>query len=102
MLSSTTIASHQLPALKDISRDSPIRVSTGQMSTEIEFEGPGHGKVLVQDIENPGVTAPGSLVDIQALLPNQSVVLERAETNDQLALILQYKGRSLGLDIRWH
>ncbi|MCJ1464795.1 hypothetical protein MMC07_003408 [Pseudocyphellaria aurata] len=102
LLSSTTIASEQLPALRDISRESPIRVSTGQMSTEIEFEGPGHGKVLMQHIENPGIAATGTFVDVEELLPNESLVLERAEISDQLALVLHYKGRSLGLDLRWH
>lgn len=102
LLSSTSIASRQLPVLKDISHDSPIRVSAGQISTEIEFQGPGHGKVLVQNIENPGVGAPGTFVDIQALLPNDSLLLERAECDDQLALILQYHRRFLRLDIRWH
>lgn len=102
LLSSTSIASRQLPVLKDISRDSPIRVSAGKMSTEIEFRGPGQGKVLVQNIENPGITASGTFVDIEALLPNDSLLLERAETDDQLALILQYRRRSLRLDIRWH
>lgn len=102
LLSSTSIASRQLPVLKDISRDSPIRVSTGRISTEILFQGPGQGKVLVQNIENPGVSAAGRFVNLEALLPNQSLVLERAESDDQLALILQYQRRSLRLDIRWH
>lgn len=102
LLSSTSIASRQLPVLQDISHDSPIRVSAGQISTEIEFQGPGQGKVLVQNIENPGVSAPGTFVDIQALLPNDSLLLERAESDDQLALILQYHRRFLRLDMRWH
>lgn len=102
LLSSTSIASRQLPVLKDISRDSPIRVSTGKISTEILFQGPGQGKVLVQNIENPGVSAAGKFINLEALLPNQSLLLERAETDDQLALILQYQRRSLRLDIRWH
>lgn len=102
LLSSTSIASRQLPVLKDISCDSPIRVSAGKISTEIEFQGLGQGKVLVQNIENPGVAAPGTFVDIEALLPNDSLLLERAEIDDQLALILQYHRRFLRLDIRWH
>lgn len=102
LLSSTSIASRQLPVLKDVSRDSPIRVSAGKISTEIEFQGQGQGKILVQNIENPGVAAPGTFVDIEALLPNDSLLLERAETDDQLALILQYHRRFLRLDIRWH
>ncbi|MCJ1429447.1 hypothetical protein MMC29_007361 [Sticta canariensis] len=102
LLSSTSIASRQLPVSKDISRDSPIRVSSGRISTEILFQGPGQGKVRVQKIENPGVSAAGRFINLEALLPNQSLLLERAETDDQLALILQYQRRSLRLDIRWH
>ncbi|MCJ1262668.1 hypothetical protein MMC22_002538 [Lobaria immixta] len=102
LLSSTSIASCQLPVLKDISRDSPLRVSAGKISTEIEFQGPGHGRVLVENVEDPGVNVPGTFVDIEALSPNDSLLLERAETDDEMALILQYRHRSLRLDIRWH
>lgn len=102
LLSSTSIASCQLPVLKDISHDCPLRVSAGKFSTEIECQGPGQGKVLVQNIDGPGVDAPGTFVDIEALLPNDSLLLERAENDDQMTLILQYRHRSLRLDIRWH
>lgn len=74
------------------------------MSTEIEFEGPGQGRVVVQSIQNPSRKAPhATFVDVSTLLPNQPLRLEQVvENNDQFALILQNRRHCLRIDMQWH
>lgn len=100
-LSSTTIALHQLPIQRTITAISPFRLEIGKMSTQIEFEGAGEGRIGVQTIQELNPDFPGTLIDIGALLPDDSIRVENASRNEQLVLRLRYHRQVVQLCLQW-
>lgn len=100
-LSSSTINSTQFPLLRPISTTSPLRISSGKIRTEITFEGPGQGRVLVQRVSNPSNKSGAAFVDVRSLLPGgESVRVERGD-GDEFAVVLRNKGDCMRIDLRW-
>ena len=96
-----TIIPGQILVQRIISEIAPLRIQAGKMSADIELEGSGQGKIGVQAIQDLGFDAPGTLVDIGAILPNDSIVVERAETDDDLILRLRYQHESVLVSLQW-
>lgn len=100
-LSSSTISSTQFPLLRPISSASPLRVSSGNIRTEITFEGSGQGRVLVQRVSNPSNKSGAAFVDVRSLLPGgEPVKVERGD-GDEFAVVLRNKGDCMRIDLRW-
>lgn len=100
-LSSSTITSAQFPLLRPISATSPLRISSGKIRTEITFEGPGQGRVLVQKVSNPSNKSGAAFVDVRSLLPGGEPVRVERGDGDGFAVVLKNKGDCMRLDLRW-
>lgn len=99
-LSSTMIPS-PTPVHRTLSEIAPLRLQAGKISANVEFEGPGRGKIHVQSNHDPDPGAPGTLIDLGTFLPNDSVLVERAESDDHLTLNLRYQHDSVLLSLQW-
>lgn len=99
--SSSTITSTQFPLLRPISATSSLRISSGNLRTEITFEGPGQGRVLVQRVSNPSKKSGAALVDVLSLLPGGEPVRVERGDGDEFAVVLRNKGDCLRIDLRW-
>lgn len=100
-LSSSTITSTQFPFLRLISATSPLRISSGKLRTEITFEGPGQGRVLVQRVSNPSKKSGAAFVDVRSLLPGGEPVRVEQGDADEFAVVLRNKGDFLRIDLKW-
>lgn len=100
-LSSSTINSAQFPLLSPISTASPLRISSGKIRTEITFEGPGQGRVLVQRVSNPSNKSGAAFVDVRSLLPGDEPVRVERGDGDEFAVVLRNKGECIRIDLRW-
>lgn len=100
-LSSSTINSAQFPFLRPISTTSPLRISSGKIRTEITFEGPGQGRVLVQRVSNPSNKSGAAFIDVRSLLPGGEPVRVERGDGDEFAVVLRNKGECIRIDLRW-
>lgn len=99
--SSSTITSTQFPLLRPISAKSSLRISSGKLRTEITFEGPGQGRVLVQRVSNPSKKSGTAFFDVRSLLPGGEPVRVERGDGDEFAVVLRNKRDCLRIDLKW-
>lgn len=101
-LSSTTVRSLDLPVQRTITTLSSLRVTTGNLSVEFEFDGPGKGQISIQSSPDVVETNSETAIDVRTMAPNEFSQLQRADRDDRIAFCLRScQSHSLYVILEW-
>ena len=88
MFSHTSIESWELPLQRILTSNSAIRFSDKKLSAEVEFDGPGQGRVTVSGVAKGKRHSPMNIIDLEEMVPNEVMQVARADGDGSLVLSL--------------
>jgi hypothetical protein len=85
---SESITPPELPIRKVITRSSPFHITAGKLSLEFELEGSSQHEVTIEHA--PTDTISGHTIDVEKMVPGDSLHVARNKEKDQLVFTLCY------------
>lgn len=101
-LSSTSLASWQLPAQKEFTAIAPVRTRVGGMCLIFETEGATRGSVAIARILDSKNPIPANLIDVDALKADEVKEFTRDVESENMVLNLYHsQGQPTKITLRW-